>query len=169
MEFTRVRDVKTPNRGTPGSAGIDFYIPRMGDKFIADMLRLNPNQENYYIELHRRLCLEPAERILIPSGVHVKLPPNIALIAHNKSGIATKKGLTVMANTIDRDYQGEIHISLLNTSHIRQNIYEGEKIVQFIPIHISEVPLVEHSTLEELYTEVSERGAGGFGSTNEKI
>lgn len=147
MKFLKVRDVKTPTRGTSSSAGIDFYIP------------------NEY-ESH---LIIPGGSVLIPSGIKVNIPNNHALIAFNKSGVATKKGLTVGACVVDEDYQGEIHIHLTNISNQVVAVDPGEKIVQFLlmPIIYDSIEIVEN---EELLWEgkISERGEGGFGHTDEK-
>lgn len=117
-----------------------------------------------------KIELLPMSKVLIPSGIHVNLPENIFLKAENKSGIASKRGLTVLANTIDNDYEGEIHINLGNLSNNNVIIRAGEKIVQFVryfqPI-MNEVK--EFDSLEKLYkNKKSERGAGGFGSSGIK-
>lgn len=146
LRFAKTRLVKSPQRGTAGSAGIDFFIP---DSF-------------------EDVKLAPGERINIPSGIKVDVPEGFALIAFNKSGVAHKKGLIVGACVVDSDYQGEIHISLINTSLVEyQSLQAGDKIVQFLLM-----PVV-HCGLEQVYTgwlfdEVTDRGAKGFGSTGSK-
>lgn len=112
----------------------------------------------------------PNSKILIPSGIHVNLPENVFLKAENKSGIASKRGLTVLANIIDIDYEGEIHINLGNLTSNNVIIKAGEKIVQFVryfqPI-MNEVE--EFDSLEKLYkNKNSQRGDGGFGSSGIK-
>ena len=112
----------------------------------------------------------PLGKVVIPSGIHVKLPKNIFLAAENKSGIASKRNLIVGAKIIDYDYEGEIHINLLNCSNNNVIIRAGEKIVQFVR-HFQPImtDVVEYSSKEELYkgTE-SKRGEGGFGSSGIK-
>jgi dUTP pyrophosphatase len=144
LNISLVRDVKPPSRGTPGSAGIDFFIP------------------NDYPE---SLCvLAPGERCFIPSGVKANVPGGYALIAFNKSGIALKKQLLVGACVVDSDYQGEIHLHLVNTSNKPAEIFPGEKLLQFclVPVDHGTINLVEE---EDLFNEYSTRGGGGFGST----
>jgi dUTP pyrophosphatase len=102
---------------------------------------------------------------MIPSGVKMRGHQQIALNAHNKSGIGVKKGLDRLAEVVDEDYQGEIHISIVNTSNYIVEICEDEKLIQFLECN------VEYSNLEELpeselFVEETERGTGGFGSTN---
>ena len=108
----------------------------------------------------------PNQRINIPSGIYVKMADNNrALIAFNKSGIASKFGLVTGACVIDAGYQGEIHLNLINTSNKVVRIYEDMKIVQFIelPIYISNI--IEINNLNKLYQEKTSRGDGGFSST----
>lgn len=87
----------------------------------------------------------------------------------NKSGVATKKGIDVGACVIDEDYQGEIHIHLMNVSNKSTALSPGEKIAQclLMPVVYEPVELVEdEETLWE--GKVTERGEGGFGSTGTK-
>lgn len=180
MKYSKVRDVKDPVRGTTTSAGIDFFVPEFTDVFLSDLKKKNPNvQIIYNIDLREEeIVIAPHERILIPSGIHVNLEDfdaitknlgfhGVALNAHNKSGIATKKGLDRLAEVVDQDYQGEIHISIVNTGKESVSISPGEKLIQFIltPIFYS---IPEYVEFENLYSQKSERGAGGFGSTDLK-
>lgn len=112
--------------------------------------------------------LSPGERILIPSGVYCKMEHHDrALIAANKSGVASKLGLVFGSQVVDSDYQGEIHISVINTSNSVVKIYEGMKIIQFIetPVYTSSIKII--NTVTDLYDEASDRGEGGFGSSDE--
>jgi dUTP pyrophosphatase len=140
MKVKRIRSVKLPSRGTEGSAGIDFYVPT--------------DFEN--------TTLQPGESVLIPSGIKANVPRGYALIAFNKSGVAVKQGLSVGACVVDEDYQGEIHLHMINTSNKEQTITSGQKIVQFVllPVNYDEIEEVH-----ELPTRESQRGSGGFGST----
>lgn len=142
MKFAKTKDVKDPQRGTELSAGIDFFVPNTNAAFV----------------------LKPNEDALIPSGIKVKLPKGFALIAFDKSGVATKRKLKVGACVVDEDYQGEIHIHVFNLGSSDVTINPGDKLVQFLllPINYAEP---EECDLNELYESVSERGEGGFGST----
>ena len=149
MKFYKTRDVKSPNRGTPESAGIDLFIPN--DFETQD--------------------LEPGESILIPSGLKFDVPKGHALIAMNKSGIAVKKSLLVGACVIDEDYLGETHIDLKNVGEDVQTLTPGDKIIQLLCVPVDYVSLEEAETEEECFGDkliASERGAGGFGSTGTK-
>jgi dUTP pyrophosphatase len=147
MKISKIREVKTPTRGTDGSAGIDFYVP---------------------FDYPQNLCsISPGERFFIPSGIKANVPEGFALIAMNKSGIALKKGLLVGACVVDSDYQGEIHLHLVNTGTKTVAIEPGDKLTQFllIPVNHCRVDVVDESSLFEAETT---RGSGGFGSTGVK-
>lgn len=143
MKISKIRNVKTPERGTPLSAGLDFFIPNdfPGEHFLL-----------------------PGDAINIPSGIKVKVPHGFALVFMNKSGVAVKKGLQVGACVVDEDYQGEVHLHVRNTSTDVQSIKPGEKLVQalLIPVDYCDVEVVN---VDELYEEGTQRGEGGFGST----
>lgn len=161
MRVSRIRDVKLPTRGTAKSAGIDFYVPMFDEKFMEDFF--NKNGEDILID-DGKIFLDPQHRVLIPSGIRAKVPEAFALIAYNKSGVSSKKGLDILASVVDEDYQGEIHISLVNTGSKQIEIIEGEKIVQFLLMPILGDD-IEESDDDELFEEESQRGRGGFGST----
>ncbi len=141
MKILKVRDVKTPSRGTSQSAGIDFYVP------------------NDFPGVH---FLAPGQAVNIPSGIKAEIPKGFVLIAFNKSGVALKKGLTVGACVVDEDYQGEIHLHVYNSSDYVTQIEPGEKLMQFVllPTYYCEI-----TEVAELFNSESERGTGGFGST----
>jgi len=167
LYFTKVRNVKSPTRGTERSAGIDFYVPEFDERFVSDLKSKNgPIIFEYDGEKPiPDIALYPRKRILIPSGIHVKIHHKFALIGHNKSGVASKKGLDILANVVDEDYQGEIHLNVVNTGDDIVYIIPNEKLVQFILTPVLYAKLQEVDTLEGLYPQQTERGAGGFGST----
>ena len=158
--FTKVRDVKSPTRANKHDAGIDFYIK---DK--------NPDFSAYIIELGQ-LFLKPGQRILIPSGIKVWIEnKQSALVAANKSGIATKRGLTFTAQVIDADYTGEIHIGLQNNSNRMVTLQSNDKIIQFLhtPIILSTMEEVTSDSYNDiLESNTIDRGENGFGSTDKK-
>jgi len=163
MKIYKTREVKTPTRGTEKSAGIDFYIPELNGDFLMDFL----NKNDISIDIDSKTFrVGPNERVLIPSGIKVNIPKGYTLIAFNKSGISSKYGLDVMACVVDEDYQGEIHLSLVNTSDDYIDLQCGMKIVQFllIPINYCNIELIEDE--DTLYKTNTERGENGFGSTS---
>lgn len=114
--------------------------------------------------------LPPMGRINIPSGIYCKMEePGRALIAANKSGIASKKGLIFGAQVIDYEYQGEIHINVINTSNKVVRVHEGMKLLQFIEMPIFTSSIEEVEGFSELYPQgETSRADGGFGSTDQK-
>lgn len=145
MKIFKVRNVKTPTRGTALSAGLDFYVP---NDFQATIL-------------------PPGKDINIPSGIKVKLPHGYCLKMDNKSGVALRNKLVVGATIIDEDYQGEVHLHVFNLSRDEAiTIKPGDKLVQGLLIPVSYEGVEEVGSLEELYGgKVTQRGEGGFGST----
>jgi dUTP pyrophosphatase len=140
MKISKTKDVKTPQR-SGRAAGIDFFIPN--DFSVT--------------------TINPGEDILIDLGIKVSIPKDYCLIAFNKSGVAIK-GLSVGACVIDEDYQGPIHLHLFNVSKNPVKIMFGQKIIQFLLIPVWHQD-IEEVPIHELYSEKSERGSGGFGST----
>ncbi len=141
IKMSKTREVKTPTRGTPGSAGLDFYVPDGISESVS-----------------------PGSDVCIPSGIRVNVPKGYAFVAHNKSGVALKKKLTVGACVVDEDYQGEIHLHLINSGTETVSFEAGEKIIQFllVPVKYPDVQIVPD---KELFHSKTSRGAGGFGST----
>lgn len=174
--YAKTKQVKNPERGTSRSAGIDFFMPVFTDKFLTELIDKNPNYSSlrpgnysYYIdETKKKVLLAPHERLMIPSGIKIRGHEAIALNAHNKSGIGVKKGLDRMAEVVDEDYTGEIHISIVNTSNYIVEITENEKLIQWLEIHVDYSELSEMSESELFANFESERGEGGFGHTDNK-
>jgi len=128
-----------PAYETPASAGMDLRA------FIQD-----------------DIVLKPLERALIPTGLFIELPIGFEAQVRPRSGLAIKKGVTVLntPGTIDADYRGEIKVILVNLSNEDFVVKDGERIAQMI---ISSHEQAEWIKVEEL--EQTSRGAGGFGST----
>ncbi|TXK72645.1 dUTP diphosphatase [Mesonia sp. HuA40] len=128
-----------PQYATQGAAGMD--------------LRAN---------LEDKVILGPLERTLIKTGLFIELPIGYEAQVRPRSGLALKKGITVLNSpgTIDADYRGEIGIILVNLSQESFVIEDGERIAQMVIAQHEQANLKEVSVLEE-----SQRGAGGFGST----
>ena len=171
IRFLIVRDVRFPERGTDQAAGIDFFVPNYDKQFETDLVEKNPNlkiEYNYENDNMTALVmvLKPGERALIPSGIKTWMTPGTALIAANKSGVASKKGLIFGAQVVDSDYAGEVHISVINTSNNEVIIKTGEKLIQFIhtPVLLTPLEEVDEYTFNALHDK-SQRGEGGFGST----
>ena len=131
-----------PQYGTPLSAGMDLRA-----------------------WLDEPLTLQPLERALVHTGIYIALPEGYECQIRPRSGLALKRGLTVLntPGTIDADYRGEVGVIVVNLSNEAQTIEDGERICQMI--------VARHETVEWHAVEVlddTERGAGGFGHTGSK-
>ena len=128
-----------PQYATPQSAGMD--------------LRAN---------LEAPVTLKPLERRLIPTGLHIALPVGYEAQVRPRSGLALKKGVTVLntPGTIDADYRGEIGVILINLSQEDFVIEDGERIAQMVIARHEQGEFIPVEVLNE-----TERGEGGFGHT----
>lgn len=108
------------------------------------------------------VSLKPLERKLIPTGLFIELPAGYEAQIRPRSGLAIKKGLTVLntPGTIDADYRGEIGIIMINLSNEQVVIEDGDRICQMI---ISKHETIEWTEVEALNE--TKRGSGGFGHT----
>jgi dUTP pyrophosphatase len=131
-----------PNYETKGAAGMD--------------IRAN---------IESSITVKPFERLLIPTGLFIELPFGFEAQIRPRSGLAFKKGFSVLNSpgTIDSDYRGEIKIILINLSNEDQIIEPAERIAQMV---IAKHEMADWENTIEL--ESSERGAGGFGHTGVK-
>lgn len=128
-----------PEYATPLSAGMD--------------LRAN---------LDEPIVLAPMQRALVPTGLYMALPCGYEAQVRPRSGLAIKKGVTVLNSpgTIDADYRGEVCVILINLSDTPFTITDGERIAQMV---IARHETVEWQSVESLSD--TERGEGGFGHT----
>lgn len=111
------------------------------------------------------VSLKPWQRALIKTGLFLEMDPSIECQIRPRSGLALKKGLTVLntPGTVDADYRGEVGVILINLSEEEVIIEDGERIAQMVFCPIQKVTLTEVTELTD-----SARGAGGFGSTGVK-
>ncbi len=132
----------TPHYATAQSAGMD--------------LRANIDEP---------IMLKPLERRLIPTGLSIALPDGYEAQVRPRSGLAYKKGLTVLNSpgTIDADYRGDIGVILINLSNEEFVVEDGERIAQLVVAPYTKVDWNEVTELNETV-----RGAGGFGSTGKQ-
>tara|TARA_B100000683_G_scaffold264135_1_gene293295 strand:- start:25833 stop:26267 length:435 start_codon:yes stop_codon:yes gene_type:complete len=133
---------KLPHYATDASAGMD--------------LRAN---------LESPIILKPLERTIVKTGIYIQLPTGYEAQVRPRSGLALKKGVTVLNSpgTIDADYRGEVGVILINLSSEQFTIEDGERIAQMVVAKYEQAEWVEAEALEE-----TSRGAGGFGSTGIK-
>ena len=108
------------------------------------------------------VILGPLERALIPTGLFIELPQGYEAQVRPRSGLAIKRGLTMLNSpgTIDSNYRGEIKCIVVNLSNELQTIDPGERIAQLVIARYEQISWQEVEVLG-----ASERGAGGFGST----
>jgi dUTP pyrophosphatase len=111
------------------------------------------------------ITLQPLERKLIPTGLFIELPVGYEAQIRPRSGLALKRGLTVLntPGTIDADYRGEIGVILINMSNEPQTIEPAERICQMVIAKHEQPQLLEVEVLGE-----TERGTGGFGHSGVK-
>jgi dUTP pyrophosphatase len=131
-----------PNYSTIASAGMD----------------MRANIDNPF-------TLKPLERTIVKTGLFLELPVGYEAQVRPRSGLAFKKGITVLNSpgTIDADYRGEVGVILVNLSSEEFVIEDGERIAQMVIAKHEQARWIEVETLEE-----TERGVGGFGSTGVK-
>ncbi|MBE6309951.1 MAG: dUTP diphosphatase [Bacteroidales bacterium] len=147
MEPVKVKIINKSNNPTPSystvdSAGMDVRA------FVSEPI-----------------TLAPLERVLVPTGLYMELPCGYQCEIRPRSGLALKKGITVLntPGTIDADYRGEVGIILINLSNEPFVINNGERICQMVIMPYSKAELVEVKELND-----TERGEGGFGHTGIK-
>ena len=111
------------------------------------------------------IILKPLERTIVKTGLFIELPIGVEAQVRPRSGLAAKKGITVLnaPGTIDADYRGEIGVILVNLSNEDFSIENGERIAQLV---IAKHERAEWQEVNELST--TDRGSGGFGSTGVK-
>ena len=111
------------------------------------------------------IILKPLERRLIPTGLHIALPVGYEAQVRPRSGLALKKGITVLntPGTIDADYRGEIGVVLINLSNEDFVVEDGERIAQMVIARHEQGEFVSVEVLDE-----TERGEGGYGHTGVK-
>jgi dUTP pyrophosphatase len=108
------------------------------------------------------IVLKPLERALIKTGLFIELPLGYEAQVRPRSGLALKKGISVLNSpgTVDADYRGEIGVILINLSNEDFVIENGERIAQMVIAKHEQAQFIEVNELSE-----TSRGAGGFGST----
>jgi len=115
--------------------------------------------------IEESITLKPLERTLVKTGLYIALQPGYEVQVRPRSGLAFKKGITVLNSpgTIDADYRGEIGVILVNLSNEDFIIDDGERVAQLVIAKYEQANWEEVEVLDE-----TKRGAGGFGSTGVK-
>ena len=111
------------------------------------------------------ITINPGDRILVGTGLYIALEPGYEAQVRPRSGLALKKGITVLnaPGTVDADYRGEVGVILYNASNEAFVVEPGERIAQMVIARYEQAELIQVETLDE-----TERGDGGFGHTGVK-
>jgi len=113
-------------------------------------------------DIEGEFTLGPMERVAVPTGLAMALPPGYEAQVRPRSGLALRHGLTLLNSpgTVDADYRGELQVLLINLSSEPFTLRRGERIAQLVVAPVPAVSLVEVEVLDD-----TARGGGGFGST----
>ena len=135
-------EVLTPKYETPGSSGMDIVA-----------------------YLNQDILVNPGEKTMVPTGFSLSIPKGYEVQIRPRSGLAAKKGITVLntPGTIDSDYRGEIKVILINLSKDIFVVKNGERIAQMVVCPVEQARMEEVKELSN-----TDRGKGGFGSTGTK-
>ena len=130
-------------------------IPTYGTEFSAGA--------DLYALLNKEIEIQPGETVIIPTGLAMEIPHGYVGLIYARSSLGTKKGLAPAnkVGVIDADYRGEIKVVLYNQSNSIQTISPNERIAQIVFTPFLKVDFIETDELDE-----TDRGSGGFGSTN---
>jgi dUTP pyrophosphatase len=133
------RDLPLPSHASPGSAGFDLRAAVDGE-----------------------VVLRPEERLLVPTGLVLEIPPGWEGQVRPRSGLALRHGIGVLnaPGTIDSDYRGEVGVILINHGQDLFTLKRGDRVAQLVIARVEPIEWEEADSLES-----SDRGDGGFGST----
>ena len=142
VRLPEARDLPLPRQATPQSAGFDLLA-----------------------HVDDRVEIPPGGRALVPTGVAIALPDGYEAQVRPRSGLALRKGLTLVntPGTVDADYRGEIRLIVINHGDETVVVRRGDRLAQMVIHAVPRVVLEEVDALPE-----SERGSGGFGHTGER-
>lgn len=170
MIFTRIREVKSPCKAHPTDAGIDFFVPdaKAWTDEYKSMVRnysKNPAEQDLVFIGVNGVEVAPGAHVAIPSGIKTIIPPGLAMMMVNKSGVATKMKLDHSACLIDSEYRDELIFCFFNNNQDRVVIEPGMKITQglIVPVINLEIQEVLNRVYEDMGSGTN-RG-GGFGSS----
>lgn len=166
--YVTTREVKSPERGHPTDAGLDFFCPKIDEEFKSDFDKILAN-DGVMIRDNGKIVIQPGQNVVIPSGIKIEIPYGHMGLFLNKSGVATKMNVLVGAQVIDTFYSGEVHIDLHNVNGSKVIIIEeGMKLIQMIIVPVV-TPEPTYIGEEDLYVNMRPekyREESGFGSTD---
>lgn len=136
-----LKELPLPSKQSTGSSGVDLYA------CVEDAV-----------------VLQPGGSVLVPTGISVEVPRGYEAQVRPRSGLAVKKGVTVLNSpgTVDSDYRGEVGVVLINHGREEVTVRRGERIAQMVFCAVCEPIIEEADCLED-----TGRGAGGFGHTGD--
>lgn len=163
LKIEKLTNVQTPKKAHDTDAGFDFWLPE-------DLGYIVQNGKNINIEaikdgdiVRTGIAIYPQKSVLLPMGIKTEFNPGWSLVFFNRSGLASKKHLFRGACIVDSDYRGEIFVNLTNVSNEKQYLQPGEKLIQALMLPVPRVEVIEAKVNEN-----TDRGEGGFGSTDKK-
>lgn len=176
IQFTKIRDVKSPCKKNKYDACTDYFIPNGTPEYLKELQEQNKNSEiTIYQEIEDeeavknnvwKINIAPHQKLLIPSGIKVNiLDKRTYLGVKNKSGIATDYGILKTAEIIDSIYQGELFFGIYNLGEESVEVWTGMKIIQLMQQEYVNSEYEEISNEEYFKIEKSERGEGARSST----
>ena len=135
LKIQRMDDAKLPTYAHPGDAGMDLYALEES-------------------------ILKAGERAVIRTGIKMAIPEGFVGLVRDRSGLAVKNGITVMAGVVDSGYRGEVGVVLRNTSKEDLQVTKHMRIAQMLIMPVEHAEIIDSESLEQ-----TTRGHGGFGST----
>ena len=137
------------------SHGADLPLPRYESELAAGM--------DLLAAIDQAIELSPGDRLIVPTGIAIALPAGFEAQVRPRSGLAAKQGISVLnaPGTIDADYRGEVGVILINLGREPVTLNRGDRIAQMVIAPVVQADWVEVDDLSS-----TERGAGGFGSTD---
>lgn len=138
----------------PHAEGLDLPAYQTAHAAGLDLLAAVPED--------KPLTVQPGQRVLVPTGLMIAVPPGHEAQVRPRSGLALKHGVTVLNSpgTVDADYRGEVSVILINHGDTAFTIRRGERIAQLVIAAVRHANLVAVASLTS-----TDRGSGGFGST----
>ena len=172
MEKVKVKVVnkgkgKLPKYETSFSAGMDVRaaLNYKSDEEFTNILGSNVVLKGAEKPENRKIVLHPQARVLVPTGLFVEIPEGYEIQVRPRSGLAIKKGITVLNSpgTIDSDYRGEVGVILINNGSSAVVIENDERVAQLVLSKVEQITWDKTDKLSD-----TKRGVGGFNSTGNK-
>ena len=144
---------------------MDIQIVNRSNNPLPEFATVDSAGMDLRAHLEAPVTLQPGERRLIPTGLHIALPQGLEAQVRPRSGLAYKHGITVLNSpgTIDADYRGDVGVILINHGQEAFEVAPGDRIAQLV---VARYELFDWTPVESLDETV--RGAGGFGHSGQK-